>query len=118
MEIEVGAYTMVWGYRLRYRIASGVGTGWLTEVCGILPTADSDIASVQDLNHKAVSHEVSPIADRRHRVASGHELCAVSGVHVTLPIADSDIASTETNMPFKCISHVVAICDLAIALSQ
>ena len=109
---------MVWGYRLRYRIASGVGTGYLTEVCGILPTADSEIALGRDLNHKAVSHEVSPIADRRHRVASRHELCAVGGVHVTLPIADSDITSAETKMPFECISHVVAICDLAIALSQ
>ena len=118
MGTEVGAYTMVWGHRLRYRIASGVGTGRLTAVCGILPTTDSDIASGRDLNREAVSHEVSPIADHRHRVASGHELCVVSGVHVTLPIADSDIASAETNMPFKCISHVVAICDLAIALSQ
>ena len=106
------------GYRLRYRIASGVGTGRLTEVCGILPTADSDIASGRDLNREAVSHEVSPIADRRHRVASGHELCAVSGVHVTLPIVDSDIASAETKIPFECISDIVAICDLAIALSQ
>lgn len=76
METEVGAYKMVWGYRLRYRIASGVGTGCLTEVCGILLMADSDIASGRDLNHKAVSHEVLPIADRRYRVASGHELCA------------------------------------------
>ena len=66
------------GYRLRYRIASGVGTGCLTEVRGILPTADSDIASGRDLNHKAVSHEVSPIAYRRYSVASGHELCAVT----------------------------------------
>ena len=65
-----------------------------------------------------VPHEVSPIADRRCRVASGHESCAVSGVHVTLPIADSDIASAEIKMPFECIFHVVAICDLAIALSQ
>ena len=102
MGTEVGTYTMVWGHRLRYRIASGVGTGCLTEVCGILPTADSDIASGRDLNREAVSHEVLPIADRRHRVTLGHELCAISGVHVTLLIADSDIASAETNVPLIC----------------
>ena len=43
---------------MRYRIASGVGTGCLTEVRGILPTADSDITSGRDLNHKAVSHDL------------------------------------------------------------
>ena len=78
MGIEVGAYTMVWGHRLRYRIASGVGTGCLTKARGILPTADSDIASGRDLNHKTVSHEISPIAYRRYSIASGDELCSVT----------------------------------------
>jgi hypothetical protein len=45
-------------------------------------------------------------------------LCAFLDVHGTLPIADSDIASAETNVPLICISYVIAICDLAIALSQ
>ena len=61
---------------------------------------------------------ISPIADSDIASHRGNGLGRFKNVHGILPIADSDIASAETNVPSSYAPCVIAICDLAIALSQ
>jgi hypothetical protein len=86
----------------------------------VSPIADCDIASYRGYDLGAlllcIGYCRLPIAIS-HRIGVKGLGCFKTAYRVS-PIADSDIASAGTHMSLICVFYVIAICDLAIALSQ
>lgn len=83
------------------------------------PIADSDIASHREYGRSTkiwITYRRLPIA-KSHRIGV-NGLGRFTNMHIILLIADSDIASAKINGPSTYAPYLIAICDLAIALSQ
>ena len=86
----------------------------------VSPIADCDIASHRGYDLGAL---LLCIGYCRLSIAISHRIgvnglrCFKTAYKVSL-VADSDFTSAGTHMSLICVFYVIAICDLAIALSQ